>query len=256
MRAWIIGIAAFVLWSAGSTYWYVCRVKGLCWTGPSVVVAAVDSISGDGTGVDSVRLAEDSGQSTENETEGDGESFTADSGPGSHSDAGADSEPTTNPEAGMQMKPGSNAHTGDKTNPASNPKSATGATTGNPRPASGKTGSGIGAPGERTILFAFATPQLGNASLGSYLDQWAAFLESNPRKKIRLRGYTDDTAARENNLKLAQRRCDAIADMLRQRGVPDAQIVTEPMGEADPVATNDTPEGRSRNRRVVISLNE
>lgn len=119
-----------------------------------------------------------------------------------------------------------------------------------------KSGSALGAPAERTILFGFATPQMGDPRLEGDLDQWAAFLKSNPAKKVRLRGYTDDTAARENNLKLAQRRCDAIATMLRDRGVQEAQIVTEPLGEADPVATNDTPEGRSRNRRVVISLNE
>ncbi|HEX2898862.1 MAG TPA: OmpA family protein, partial [Bacteroidia bacterium] len=75
-------------------------------------------------------------------------------------------------------------------------------------------------------------------------------------QKVILRGYTDDTAARENNLKLSQRRCDAIAAMLTALDVDGGQILTEPLGEANPVATNDTPEGRRLNRRVVISIQE
>lgn len=227
MRFWLIGIAAFLLWSAGSTYWYVCRVKGLCWSDGGVALAELDPNPGEAAAIDPG--SEVAGADSTDFATSEGEP--------------ANSENASNPDA---------AHNGADA-------SGVGASSSKAAPAGNgpeKSASAQGAPSERTILFAFATPQLGDASLGSHLDQWAAFLKSNPRKKVRLRGYTDDTAARENNLKLAQRRCDAIAAMLMERGVQDAQIVTEPLGEADPVATNDTPEGRARNRRVVISLNE
>lgn len=108
-----------------------------------------------------------------------------------------------------------------------------------------------------TVLFAFAGPHNeGRAATDTYLDELVTYLKQHPSKKALLRGYTDDTAARENNLKLAQRRCKAIAEMLHARGLGDTQILSEPLGEADPVATNDTPEGRRLNRRVVISIQE
>lgn len=227
MRPWIIGIAALLLWSAGSTYWYVCRVKGLCWTDDVVSLAAAGSNSGKSDSNDTVLKTEEVDSA---------ESAAVEMDP-------ASSENGSDPVAAI-------SETDDKQGSASSSNA-----TSNGDNAS-KSASSVGAPAGRTILFAFATPQMGDASLGSYLDGWASFLKSNPGKKVRLRGYTDDTAARENNLKLAQRRCDAIAALLRERGVGETQIVTEPLGEADPVATNDTPEGRTRNRRVVISLNE
>ena len=125
----------------------------------------------------------------------------------------------------------------------------------------GEANAGATIPGTlaepKTILFAFAGPQSeGLPATEAYLDELASYLKANPSSKVRVRGYTDDTAARENNLKLAQRRCDVIVEMLQQRSVDPGQVVTEPMGEADPVATNDTPEGRRLNRRVVISIQQ
>jgi outer membrane protein OmpA-like peptidoglycan-associated protein len=83
-----------------------------------------------------------------------------------------------------------------------------------------------------TVLFAFAGPQAsGKAALEEYLDVLAGYLKANPSRNVVLKGYTDDTAARENNVKLAQRRCDVVANMLRDKGVAADQIITEALGE-------------------------
>lgn len=108
-----------------------------------------------------------------------------------------------------------------------------------------------------TILFAFAGPTADvKAALDAYLPELTGYLKKYPNCKAKLTGYTDDTAAKENNLKLSQRRCDAIADMLKREGISENQIISEPLGEANPVASNDTPEGRRLNRRVVISIQD
>jgi outer membrane protein OmpA-like peptidoglycan-associated protein len=53
---------------------------------------------------------------------------------------------------------------------------------------------------------------------------------------------------------LAQRRAEAVRDALVSRGVDAARIDAVGLGETAPVATNDTPEGRARNRRVEVIL--
>ena len=155
--------------------------------------------------------------------------------------------PATTPTTSeVQQDPPTTASPEDTTEVGSPP------TNGNPTPTA-EVPSSLEAP--KTILFAFAGPQSESQSeTDTYLDELAGYLKANPSRKALVRGYTDDTAARENNLKLAQRRCDVIVSMLQERAVDPGQIITEPLGEADPVATNDTPEGRRLNRRVVISI--
>ena len=66
-------------------------------------------------------------------------------------------------------------------------------------------------------------------------------------------GYTDSTGAEAYNLKLSERRADAVAGYLESRGVAvSGHFTTQGYGEANPVASNDTEEGRARNRRVEI----
>ncbi len=72
--------------------------------------------------------------------------------------------------------------------------------------------------------------------------------------KIRIAGYTDSQGRDEMNLNLSQDRANAVLDALRSRRVPVASFEAVGYGEADPIADNDTDEGREANRRIAFSL--
>lgn len=78
-------------------------------------------------------------------------------------------------------------------------------------------------------------------ALGAYAD-----------RDILVEGHTDSQGNDEANRALSQRRAEAVRSYLVSRGVPEARIRAEGRGEAEPVATNDTSEGRATNRRVEI----
>ncbi|HHB78221.1 MAG TPA: OmpA family protein [Saprospiraceae bacterium] len=90
-----------------------------------------------------------------------------------------------------------------------------------------------------------------NEVIDNYLDQLAEELK-NSNRTVELIGHTDMMGDSKSNYKLGLRRAKNIRDYLRKKGVSRKAIVTKSMGEKDPVATNDTPEGRHQNRRVEI----
>lgn len=67
-------------------------------------------------------------------------------------------------------------------------------------------------------------------------------------------GHTDSSGADAYNQELSERRARAVADYLQGRGVIQERIVAYGRGETQPVATNDTPEGRAANRRVELMI--
>ena len=67
---------------------------------------------------------------------------------------------------------------------------------------------------------------------------------------IEVGGNTDNTGDSAANLALSQQRADAVKSYLVQRGVPDAQLTAKGYGDTRPIASNDTDEGRFRNRRI------
>ena len=71
-----------------------------------------------------------------------------------------------------------------------------------------------------------------------------------------IEGYTDDVGPDAYNQKLAKRRAQSVATLLRNRGLPKQyQVSIRALGEGQPVASNSTEEGRASNRRAVISIN-
>jgi peptidoglycan-binding protein ArfA len=71
---------------------------------------------------------------------------------------------------------------------------------------------------------------------------------------VEIAGYTDNTRDEALNVALSQRRADAVRDALIKFGaVPDV-LVAKGYGSADPIASNDTPEGRKRNRRIEYHI--
>lgn len=75
-------------------------------------------------------------------------------------------------------------------------------------------------------------------------------LEANSSMKIELRGHTDNQGTVEFNLRLSVDRAKSVADYLAEHGIDRRRMTFTGFGKSQPVDTNDTPEGRSRNRRV------
>ena len=71
-------------------------------------------------------------------------------------------------------------------------------------------------------------------------------------ERVLVTGYTDSVGGDAYNLRLSDRRAETVRDALVAGGVAASRISTKGMGEANPVASNDTASGRARNRRVDI----
>lgn len=80
----------------------------------------------------------------------------------------------------------------------------------------------------------------------------AQSLVANPDVRVRVNGHTDSTGSRDYNLVLSQARADAVARYLVERGVAADRLESRGFGPDEPVATNDTPDGRRQNRRVEL----
>lgn len=86
------------------------------------------------------------------------------------------------------------------------------------------------------------------------LDQVADVLREYRQTYVDVYGHTDSTGSDTYNLDLSERRATAVADYLAGRRVETARLATRGFGESQPVATNDSEEGRAANRRVEIKL--
>lgn len=80
-------------------------------------------------------------------------------------------------------------------------------------------------------------------------------IKAKPGWLILVAGYTDSTGDEKSNQQLSLRRAEAVRDwMLQTSDIPFTCFAVQGLGESQPAATNDTPEGRATNRRVEISL--
>jgi outer membrane protein OmpA-like peptidoglycan-associated protein len=82
----------------------------------------------------------------------------------------------------------------------------------------------------------------------------AQTLSSYDQTYIDVLGHTDSTGSDEYNQALSQRRAQAVADYLGSRGVARARMGLRGYGESQPIASNDTEEGKAQNRRVEIKV--
>jgi outer membrane protein OmpA-like peptidoglycan-associated protein len=78
--------------------------------------------------------------------------------------------------------------------------------------------------------------------------------ELDDDKLVSIEGFTDSRGADDTNLKLSQDRANAVRDYLASQGVKPQKLRAVGRGEGNPVASNDTPEGRANNRRVEIVI--
>ena len=88
------------------------------------------------------------------------------------------------------------------------------------------------------------------------LDQFAMGLRNNPYSDVRIVGHTDSTGSDAVNNPLSVDRAASTRNYLVNRGVDGRRIAIDGMGERYPIASNDTADGRARNRRVEIFVGE
>jgi outer membrane protein OmpA-like peptidoglycan-associated protein len=78
---------------------------------------------------------------------------------------------------------------------------------------------------------------------------------AHPGLSLQIEGHTDSVGGDDFNQQLSERRSDSVRDFLAEQGVPASSITARGFGKSQPVATNDTAEGRQRNRRVELVVN-
>ena len=86
------------------------------------------------------------------------------------------------------------------------------------------------------------------------LDKQAKFLKENLNVNITIVGHTDSRGSDEYNLKLSEGRAVSVMRALIDRGIAPERLKAEGRGETQPVASNETEEGRAENRRIEIEV--
>jgi outer membrane protein OmpA-like peptidoglycan-associated protein len=88
------------------------------------------------------------------------------------------------------------------------------------------------------------------ANLNKLLPVFKEYADTN----IEIYGYTDSTGSPEFNLTLSQKRAESVKNYLASNGLISSRFKITGMGIADPIATNDTADGRTQNRRVEFAI--
>jgi len=103
------------------------------------------------------------------------------------------------------------------------------------------------------VQFATGTAEL-NSSAREGLARFAGVVASYPSLRFNVEGHTDNTGTLATNNELSHRRAIAVRDYLISQGIGASRIDTQGLGPSQPIADNETAEGRARNRRVEIVL--
>jgi outer membrane protein OmpA-like peptidoglycan-associated protein len=103
------------------------------------------------------------------------------------------------------------------------------------------------------VLFAFGKYDLRPAAREA-LAKLSGIVLGHPGLKLSVEGYTDSIGSDEVNQTLSEKRAGAVRDYLVQQGLDPSSITATGFGKSNPVASNDTNEGRQQNRRVEIII--
>ena len=108
--------------------------------------------------------------------------------------------------------------------------------------------------GKVIINFPHASNEmLENPEVNAYLTDLVKQLKDSD-ELVLVVGHTDNTASAQRNLALGWKRANSIRSLLLRKGLPSIRILTESHGEAHPIASNKTAEGREKNRRVEVTI--
>ena len=114
---------------------------------------------------------------------------------------------------------------------------------------------GYGCPQTATLKVNFASAKSNiDQKLINDLQNFALFLKENKGYDLIIYGYTDNVGKDLANQKLSQDRANAVKEVLSRYGIDSSKITAIGKGEANPVADNNTKEGRAQNRRIEVEL--
>ena len=106
---------------------------------------------------------------------------------------------------------------------------------------------------DRTLLFDFGKATIKPSSFVA-LDELAESLLKSPEKGLEIIGHTDNVGSASVNLKLSQERANAVKKYLLSKGIEESRLVAIGKGMTEPIADNNTEEGRNKNRRVEFII--
>lgn len=86
------------------------------------------------------------------------------------------------------------------------------------------------------------------------LDKLAGILKEYPKTNILVEGHTDSAGPEDYNMNLSQQRAESVASYLKNQGIDGDRFTTKWYGENQPKASNDTSEGKAKNRRVELAI--
>jgi outer membrane protein OmpA-like peptidoglycan-associated protein len=101
--------------------------------------------------------------------------------------------------------------------------------------------------------FAFGAAKLPADAMPA-IDELATNLKNNPGRVVVIEGHTDNVGSPDYNLTLAMQRAKAVRAALVRHGVESGRITIQSLGEQNPVASNDSSEGRRENRRAQVMI--
>ena len=116
-----------------------------------------------------------------------------------------------------------------------------------------RVGEGIAVTFPEGLLFEFNSDQIGSAARDN-LRKFAASLAKYPNTRTLIVGHTDAVGSTTYNMDLSERRAQSAANFIVGEGVDRARISTAGRGETEPIASNDTDDGRRLNRRIEIAI--
>jgi len=116
-----------------------------------------------------------------------------------------------------------------------------------------RVGEGIKVTFDSGLLFDFDSAAL-RANAEQDLAEFAESMQDFPETNILIVGHTDSKGSADYNQQLSERRAGSAADYLTQRDLDSDRLITTGKGESEPVATNETAEGRQQNRRVEVAI--
>jgi len=114
-------------------------------------------------------------------------------------------------------------------------------------------GEGIKITFDSGILFVTNSSELQYVARTN-IESLAKILNKYPDTNILIEGDTDSEGTGDYNQRLSERRAQAVADYQKGLGIPSSRISTVGLGESNPIASNDTVDGRQQNRRVEVAI--
>ena len=103
----------------------------------------------------------------------------------------------------------------------------------------------------RGVHFAFNKAKIRPEDM-PVLDEAAETLRAHPDMRVEVNGYTDAIGSEKYNLRLSERRAEAVVAYLEGKGISRDRLIPQGFGKTNFVASNDTAEGRAQNRRVEL----